>query len=451
MPAPDTPPVDVDRLRTSLIDDAFEWMVAFDTEGTVVYANDAGLAIAGWAPDALVGRSILDLVHPQDLERAARTIAIGNEFGPPKGTTSFRVHHADGSWVDLDVTSARVTDGTATFFAAYGRPTDYQHAVDEILLGLLEGSTVAHALRPVCDVFSWQFTGTRVAISWTEAGGGHGHVATELPVELTGADAPADSPWGQSRAQVARVEHRGLDHLDPDRRRLAEELGLWAYWIEPVTDPAGGEPALVTVWAGAGGPPPENHELGVELAANFVELVLRWTYQLRRLEQAARFDDLTGLANRTQFFEHLESETGGGALLYCDLDQFKPVNDAFGHAAGDELLRAVADRLRACVRAGDVVARLGGDEFAVLCRGASRAQADDLAARIRSSLEAPFSVAGTTVTIGISIGVAQADGRLGLEVLEAADRALYRAKAGTSTGAGATEGPRGSEGGTGPS
>jgi diguanylate cyclase (GGDEF)-like protein/PAS domain S-box-containing protein len=421
--------VDRARLRASLVDDAFEWMVVFDPTGEIVFANQASLAITGWDPEGLVGTNILDLAHPDDLERAHRTITISAEYGPPKGTTSFRVRHAAGTWVELDVTAGLVTDGRRELFGAYGRPTDYQNAVDQVLLGLLGTGPVHEALRPVCDVFSWQHTGTRVAITWTDPDGDRDFVSTEIERGLSGADAPATSPWGVARATGVGVHHGDLSQLDPATRQLAEAAGLWAYWIEPVVVADGGESALVTVWAGAGGPPPENHSLGVDLAVNFVDLVLRWTQQLRRLEQAARVDELTGLANRKELFERLDSEPGGGALLYCDLDRFKPVNDALGHAAGDELLRAVADRLRAGLRPDDLVARVGVDEFVELCRGADAAAADQLADRIRGALAEPFAVAGTTVTIGISIGIGVGADHVGVDLLDAADRALYRAKA----------------------
>ena len=165
------------------------------------------------------------------------------------------------------------------------------------------------------------------------------------------------------------------------------------------------------------------------MAKDYCRLIMRWTLQRRLLDEAAHRDALTGLANRKAFFETLESERGG-AVLYCDLDRFKPVNDELGHHAGDELLRVVARRITACVRTGDVVARLGGDEFAVMCVGATRAQAGALAERIRNAFIEPFAIFGNSVRIGMSVGVAHSKDHLGDDVLEQADRALYLAKAG---------------------
>lgn len=114
--------------------------------------------------------------------------------------------------------------------------------------------------------------------------------------------------------------------------------------------------------------------------------------------------------------------------FYLDLDGFKPVNDTFGHAAGDEVLRMVADRLRTEAQ-GEMIARLGGDEFAILMRG-DYERAVDLANRCIAACERPFDIRGLAIRIGVSIGVATAGLNCaeGDTLLQEADRALYRAK-----------------------
>jgi len=150
----------------------------------------------------------------------------------------------------------------------------------------------------------------------------------------------------------------------------------------------------------------------------------------------ARHDALTGLINRPTFHAALEQalrerDDGELALLFIDLDRFKPVNDAYGHARGDELLQHVAQRLRGCVREGDVLARLGGDEFAVLQPAAGQPEAASaLSRRITTALRAPFELQGQRVHIGCSIGVAVApfDGDNAASILHRADLAMFRAK-----------------------
>ncbi len=125
----------------------------------------------------------------------------------------------------------------------------------------------------------------------------------------------------------------------------------------------------------------------------------------------ATHDQLTGLANRLRFATELRdavsrAQTGSesGALLYVDLDQFKPVNDEFGHETGDALLVAVAKRLQGCTRASDVVARLGGDEFAVLLVGAGADEIERVFERIAAAFAEPFVVGERCLRLGVSIG-----------------------------------------------
>jgi diguanylate cyclase (GGDEF)-like protein/PAS domain S-box-containing protein len=152
----------------------------------------------------------------------------------------------------------------------------------------------------------------------------------------------------------------------------------------------------------------------------------------------ARNDGLTGLANRSTFTERLNQAHAGAqrgapafAILYLDLDNFKPVNDTFGHPVGDLLLQQVAQRLRDCTRESDLVARLGGDEFGIL-QGEIKepANAGVLAAKIQSALALPFTINGNDINISASIGISPyfpsssgADA-----MLVQADLALYRSK-----------------------
>ncbi len=149
----------------------------------------------------------------------------------------------------------------------------------------------------------------------------------------------------------------------------------------------------------------------------------------------AQHDNLTGLPNRMQFQdrlnEMLEALTEGRlAVLSVDLDDFKLVNDTMGHLAGDELLKAVADRLQGAARSASLVARLGGDEFALLLRMDDATDAAETARAILEAIAQPFAIDGGQVQIGASIGIAIAprDGRDAGSLMHAADVALYRVK-----------------------
>jgi diguanylate cyclase (GGDEF)-like protein/PAS domain S-box-containing protein len=157
-----------------------------------------------------------------------------------------------------------------------------------------------------------------------------------------------------------------------------------------------------------------------------------------RIRHLAHHDALTDLPNRallrdrlTQALERAAREGSGVAVLYLDLDRFKPINDLLGHASGDMLLVQVARRLQAEIRASDTLARIGGDEFVIVSGAAGRPEnAADLAARLVETLARPFDLAGRQVEIGVSVGIAlsPADGASQETLIRAADTALYRVK-----------------------
>jgi diguanylate cyclase (GGDEF)-like protein len=148
------------------------------------------------------------------------------------------------------------------------------------------------------------------------------------------------------------------------------------------------------------------------------------------IRHQASHDPLTGLPNRRMLTQLLEGNDGmDQALLLVDLDNFKPVNDQLGHAAGDDLLVGVSSRLLAAVRTDDTVVRLGGDEFAIVIAGGDAGIAVRVAERIVATVGEPFEIAGTEVHVGASVGVAiSGGGRDGTELLRDADMAMYQVK-----------------------
>jgi len=203
------------------------------------------------------------------------------------------------------------------------------------------------------------------------------------------------------------------------------------YWVEMEMLPFSSEGAAITHW--------------VVIARDITER----RHSAQAIHQLAFFDVLTGLPNRRLLMERLDAMVAGsraghglGALAYIDLDNFKKINDACGHAAGDQLLTGVAARLRGAVRAHDTVARLGGDEFVILLEGldpdpaVARAAALTVADKVRIALAQPMDIDGQWYPSSASIGVALALGgrESAHDLMREADTAMYHAKAGGRNG-----------------
>jgi diguanylate cyclase (GGDEF)-like protein len=159
---------------------------------------------------------------------------------------------------------------------------------------------------------------------------------------------------------------------------------------------------------------------------------------LMAAQHRANHDGLTSLANRSLFDAMLGNHLAmcrrnktNLAILYIDLDGFKPVNDVHGHATGDEVLRAVAARLKSAIRDSDVAARLGGDEFGVILVNAGLEAAQGVAAKLIDALSIPYSLGSLTLDISASIGIAgyPESGTTSEALSHRADEAMYKAKA----------------------
>lgn len=175
-----------------------------------------------------------------------------------------------------------------------------------------------------------------------------------------------------------------------------------------------------------------------ELLARAVRYAIERKRTEERLTYLAQYDHLTGLVNRSLFRDRLIQAMARSkrlqqpiGLMLLDLDRFKAVNDTFGHDMGDDLLKAVSERLKTCVREVDTVARMGGDEFTIILEGVSSDQNILVVAkRITESIATPFELQGHHISIGVSIGVTiyPHDDHPVDELLKHADTAMYRAK-----------------------
>lgn len=266
---------------------------------------------------------------------------------------------------------------------------------------------------------------------WFKARVGVAHAA--LPLESSLAEDTARALGGLLCVPDLAEDPRFRDH--PVRQMLPD----WHFYAgAPIEDEAGHVLGVICVAA------PEARRLDAGQRQALTDIArLSWHAidahaQRRTLARQAITDPLTGLANRAHFDQALTVELAHAmrrgepfTVLVMDLDGFKEVNDGFGHAAGVEVLRAVAERIQAQVRTGDVVARFGVDEFGVVMRHGGRDDAQVLARRIVRAVANPIALSsGDTVGVGISVGIAAYDDEVDSPrtLLAQADQALFEAK-----------------------
>jgi diguanylate cyclase (GGDEF)-like protein/PAS domain S-box-containing protein len=400
--------------HSAVLDAAFDAIVTMDHEGRIVDFNGAAESAFGYLRSDAVGRRVSDLLVPPALREAherglRRHLETGESklLGHPLRLKALR---ADGSEFDAELTINRVELPEGPLFTASIRDISEQTSAEQKLRNAEERyRTLVEQLPLVVYIDQADADCTNLYTSpQTESMLGY-----------------SPDEW-QDGSFLERVLH------PDDRERVVAEMAAEASENGTISS----EYRIVSpdgrvVWvrdessaiSDADGHPIQRQGYLLDITA---EREAR-----DELERLAYSDPLTGLWNRTRLERVLAERRGESAptLLFLDLDDFKTVNDSLGHAAGDELLREIADRLRDIVRPTDVVARIGGDEFAVLLEGGD---ATAIAERIVATLRVPIEAAGHELVVGASIGIAAASDAA--EILRHADMAMYDAKsAGGST------------------
>lgn len=420
----------IELVRSAVADRSPDLIAAFQRDGVIRWCNDAGLELLGYDRDQLVGRSIADFLHPDDAERAiALALAEVDHLRGAHTGAPYRHLCADGTYVILDI-SVTVLD---ELLVAVGRPMHDHDVMDRVLTGLTSGASFADVVALLPEFDLWRNPTAKCVVRCRDDDGRPLVLGSQVPPAATGETPAPGTPWARALSERREV-------VDPDLSALPAELAAWGRGeglvgvrVLAVDDPRGFEPAFVTVFVAGDRSPIEAHRYPMATIARTLALIMRFHQSASELHYAATHDALTGLLHRGGFFATLPARLADApvTVLAVDLDGFKEVNDRFGHAAGDEVLRQVANRLRGVVGPEPVVARLGGDEFVVVVLDSSdRAEAEALAGRIRDVLVRPIAIAAGTVEIGASIGVTvDADPGHHIDALLAdADIALYRSK-----------------------
>jgi diguanylate cyclase (GGDEF)-like protein/PAS domain S-box-containing protein len=377
----------------------------FEGTVTVVRGNARYREITGHDPEVDGPVEIGAFIHPDDRARVADAVAEVVE-DRAETVTSVRLRHPDGSTRWVRCAAAPVTD-------QYG----------EVVAGvatLVDATTEVRALETAVHL-EQIFAASTDLVGQADAVG-----------ELLYLNDAARRLLGYRPASLDEM----LD--TPSRLQFHQE-------VLPALDDTGVWRGEMAVISSDGTKVPVSQQFVVHRdgvgTIERISMIARDISEAKALQEdlsaRAFTDELTGLANRALLSDRLGQALGRVcrsdqhlAVLFLDLDYFKPVNDELGHDAGDELLRLAAQRIRAAVRPADTVARIGGDEFVVLAELSDAREALRIAERVRRNLARPFTVGGTTVETSASIGVAlTGDGEIEPEtLLSHADRASYRAK-----------------------
>jgi diguanylate cyclase (GGDEF)-like protein len=307
---------------------------------------------------------------------------------------------------------------------------DASHHFDDFLAALLADEPLPVVLGALCRSIAVSLEAEGAVVHYGFDGAAfEGADGFAAPFELIRSD---QGPWCQAVAQHDTISVE-VGELPEPLASAAAAAGFRACWAVPVPA-AGVAPAALSIWRVAPGAPLIGHRHVLERSARYVQLALVRTAEHQRLRYLAGHDSLTGVANRAQFRDRLAHALAIGeealGVAFCDLDQFKPVNDTYGHLAGDTALVEVAARLRASLRAGDELARIGGDEFTVLLRNVPDGDAAlHVADRLLGALAEPIDVGCGFVSLGLSVGIVLAEpGSSADDLLSRADDALYLAK-----------------------
>ena len=423
-----------DAVFRTIVDGTAHPFIVIGRDGNIRYASGSVEKVIGWTPGQIIGRNMAEFLRPDQVELAIEAVAEIEQSdrsgaGVPMVFGVLRPNN-ETMWVEIGampLLDQPDIDGIVLRLQVW----ESQHHFDIFLAALLADEPLEEVLAALSHSIAASLEADGAAVHHGFDGEGFaGATGFGVPIDCLPLDG---GPWCQTAA-TSEPSYVAVGDLPGPVAVAAATIGLQACWTVPVLTGEGLAPAVLSVWRAVGGAPLIGHRHVLERSTRYAQLALVRTSEHQRLRYLAGHDALTGVANRAQFRDRLAHALAIGerevAVAFCDLDQFKPVNDTYGHRAGDTVLVQVADRLRACLRAGDELARIGGDEFTVLLRNVPhRAAARQVANRLLAAAHDAFAAGTNEVMLGLSVGIAlthvddTADGLLGR-----ADAALYEAK-----------------------
>lgn len=402
-----------EAMLREFLDTTDELVQSADPQGRMLFANRAWLRALEYEPQDLARLTIWDIVDPENVEHCQAEfgrITRGESVGAIEAT--FRSRNGRRILVSGHSSCSR-EDGQALYTRSFFRDITVQRA-SETALRESEEQNRALVEESLGLIYTHDPDGRLLSVN-PAAARTLGFEPEELLgrslLEILSERARARFPEYLATARNAGTAQGLLEIVTKAGVTL-----IWQYQNRLISNP--GRPEYVLGYA--------------------VDVTAR-TQADSEIRRQALTDPLTGLSNRALFQDRLrwaldqaERDRLPVAVIYLDLDDFKPINDQFGHAAGDYTLIEVGSRLKSCLRRGTTVARLGGDEFGIVVSGlGSRDNAEDLVRRLLARLQEPLAYQGASFQVSASIGVSlyPEDGADVETLVAAADRAMYRRKA----------------------
>ncbi|GAA5206748.1 GGDEF domain-containing protein [Microbacterium kyungheense] len=422
-------------------------LVATTQDGTIVEANDTFLEWTAYERADVVGRTFVMLLEPGSRlffeTRHRQVLHLRGAFHE----VALTLRRADGEELPVLVNATRDSDdGGVVRFAIFNATERVRYERDILAArrAAEQSERRVRVLQEVSTMFGLSATDEEVAQSFS-AVARDAFSARETAVLMTQDDGRLLLTGGSNPLEdkVAPVpELRGTaevtvvhddDTAFPELSAAMRDNGLASLSVTPLI--ADGERLGVLACFFAGRVDVDDHFIDLQqaLGRQASQTLVRVRLQ-RRLALLALHDQLTGVANRQLLQMSLddaltlaEASLEPLAVLFLDVDDFKAINDTFGHAAGDSVLVELASRLHSGVRAGDIVGRMGGDEFVALCPGADSSAAENIAQRILEVCREPIAVADGVVVASVSVGISLF--RPGVDPQPSAQQLLVRADA----------------------
>jgi diguanylate cyclase (GGDEF)-like protein/PAS domain S-box-containing protein len=445
-----------ERRFRSLVQRSSDVIAVLDREGRILWVSPSIEAMLGCRRDQITGQVPTELIHPDDVAEIFDAFTALLDRAGATARIAFRAHHADGSWRWVDASFANLLgDAAVNGIVVNGRDVTaqresadavhvravQQEAVARIGQLALEGADpsmlasdavdlIRHTLEvAACELF--RVVDGKDELALEAASGPSQDLAGQLLL-------PMDGTSQASCTLAAGVPVIATDVISEPRFmppvHLPGAVSAMSVSVAGRHRPYG----VIVVYTDAKRAFGSNEAVFLQTAANALALALERRSAEAATRHQALHDSLTGLPNRVLFLDRLElalgrshRQAGRVAVLFLDLDQFKVVNDSLGHDAGDQLLVAVAERLKLLLRPGDTVARFGGDEFTFLCDDVD--SADDavaIARRVTAGMADPFVLGRHRLHVTASVGIAIGQGGKATaeSMLRDADAAMYRAK-----------------------